>query len=136
MNNDLISRDELPKKAEEWLNGKLRLNYRRMKDALADPGERESPRQDWLRINLNREKQIIVYMLGGVNKAISNYVPIVAAEPVRHGRWIDEGEYITTAYGHLDIKRCSCCNREIVIDDFDNYCPCCGAKMDGGEDNG
>ena len=39
--------------------------------------------------------------------------------PVRHGRWEKE-------YGHY---RCLLCNG---LDDFaDNYCPNCGARMDG-----
>ena len=51
--------------------------------------------------------------------------------PVVHGRWINEGVYVTTAYGSLDVYRCSVCDREITIDDFDSYCPNCGARMDG-----
>ena len=56
--------------------------------------------------------------------------PAVDAEPVRHGRWINEGVYVTTAYGSLDVYRCSACNSEITIDNYDSYCPNCGAKMD------
>lgn len=37
--------------------------------------------------------------------------PTVDAEPVRHGRWSD---YMRTE-----------------VDDMGNYCPNCGAKMDG-----
>lgn len=60
-------------------------------------------------------------------------MPTIDAVPVVHGRWIDEGAYVTTAYGSLDVYQCSNCNREITIDDYDNYCPNCGARMDGGE---
>ena len=43
-------------------------------------------------------------------------------EPVRHGRWKKE-------YGHY---KCLLCNG---LDDFaDNYCPNCGARMDGEND--
>lgn len=56
--------------------------------------------------------------------------PTVDAEPVRHGRWIDHGDYITTAYGSLDIKVCSNCNAEVTLDGYDYYCPNCGALMD------
>lgn len=53
--------------------------------------------------------------------------PTVDAEPVRHGRWLrlDEAP-------EWDQRRCSecgdisCCQR--------NYCPNCGAKMDGDGD--
>lgn len=54
----------------------------------------------------------------------------VDAEPVRHGRWIDHGDYITTAYGSLDLKICSICNCEVTLDGYDYYCANCGAKMD------
>lgn len=52
-------------------------------------------------------------------------------DQVRHGRWIDTGGYVTTAYGHLDVYRCSSCAADVTIDDHDSYCPSCGAKMDG-----
>lgn len=46
------------------------------------------------------------------------------------GKWIDEGYYVTTAYGTLNIYRCSNCNRDITIDGYDSFCPNCGAKME------
>ena len=64
-----------------------------------------------------------------VEQAIVN-APAVDAEPVRHGRWIDRGDYITTAYGSLYMKVCSNCNAEVTLDGYDYYCPNCGAKMD------
>lgn len=57
-------------------------------------------------------------------------LPTIDAEPVRHGRWIDRGDYVTTAYGSLDLKICSECNAEVTLDGYDYYCPNCGAKMD------
>lgn len=54
-------------------------------------------------------------------------LPSVDAAPVVHGRWID----------HKDEHQCSEC-KEITIVDFYvwrhvqfDYCPYCGAKMDG-----
>jgi PHP family Zn ribbon phosphoesterase len=53
--------------------------------------------------------------------------PTIEAEPVRHGRWVsDTGSWL--------LGRCSQC-REIYSWDSlagSNYCPNCGAKMDGG----
>ena len=50
--------------------------------------------------------------------------PIIDAEPVRHGRWV-------RSILAEDFNRCSECysvwNREF------EYCPHCGAKMDGKE---
>ena len=62
-------------------------------------------------------------------------LPAVDAEPVRHGRWIYRGDYVTTADGSLDIKVCSVCNAEVTIDHYDDYCPHCGAMMDLEEEN-
>lgn len=46
-----------------------------------------------------------------------------------HGKWINEGTYITTAYGSIQVLRCSNCELEITVDDYDNFCPNCGADM-------
>lgn len=46
--------------------------------------------------------------------------PTMDAEPVRHGRWIEE--------------HCSECDKYVYVGDVDDYCPHCGAKMDGGEE--
>ena len=54
--------------------------------------------------------------------------PTIDAEPVRHGKWVhvEDDEYL-----------CSACKMEFTIEDFEsfvtNYCPNCGAKMDGGK---
>ena len=67
---------------------------------------------------------------GEAIEALCN-VPTVDAEPVRHGEWIhlEDDEYL-----------CSACKTEFTIEDFDsfvtNHCPNCGAKMDGGKQDG
>ena len=50
----------------------------------------------------------------------------IDAEPVRHGRWIDAREYCGD-------YMCSNCEALYGTNKF-NYCPNCGAKMDGGAD--
>lgn len=57
--------------------------------------------------------------------------PIVDAEPVRHGRWI-EVDVGDCCY------RCSECGfiRDAYLLDIGNYCPQCGAKMDEEKENG
>ena len=57
-------------------------------------------------------------------------IPAADVAPVRHGKWIDvdfapfESRYAT----------CSACkNRQTLDSRFMNYCPHCGAKMDGKE---
>ena len=48
--------------------------------------------------------------------------------PVRHGRWINENFY----------THCSACGKMAIYDKYgqeveSDYCPNCGAKMDGGD---
>ena len=56
---------------------------------------------------------------------------IVDVAPVRHGRWVD-------AYPDIEPNPmfmygiCSECEFEQGISKYLNYCPNCGAKMDGG----
>ena len=54
--------------------------------------------------------------------------PTVDATPVKHGRWdcVGDGWFF-----------CEACKKHIVIvsaTDEMNYCPYCGARMDGGND--
>lgn len=48
-------------------------------------------------------------------------------EDVAHGRWIPIPEY--------ENKRCSACRTVFSEFTLGHYCPNCGARMDGGEDN-
>lgn len=56
-------------------------------------------------------------------------LPAADIAPVVHGRWMP---FHSEAAG--DIQYCSAC--EIGFDAKTDYCPHCGAKMDGGADNG
>ena len=47
---------------------------------------------------------------------------VVSVEPINHGNWI---------YGEYDIPHCSECGNEVMPDKISNYCPNCGAKMEG-----
>ena len=63
-------------------------------------------------------------------------VYFIDAEPVRHGKWIFN-------HGHAECA-CSLCNFKIYGRLYQNtylivpydYCPNCGARMDGGGDDG
>lgn len=48
--------------------------------------------------------------------------PTIEAEPVRHGRWVD---------AHKGLSACKCTICGSVRETETNYCPNCGAKMDG-----
>ena len=67
-------------------------------------------------------------------------IPAADVSPVRHGRWLHTEEPLGWEY--VDCMECSACHDSWIIEEdycFDdmplwNYCPSCGAKMDGGED--
>ena len=69
----------------------------------------------------------------GWNSAIDiiEQAPTVDAVEVVHGRWVD------TDYKPDIYCKCSVCGRRVyAYDDGYNYCPNCGAKMDGGNEDG
>ena len=63
---------------------------------------------------------------------LKEYEDAADVAPVRHGRWID-------AYPDIEANPmfmygiCSECGFEQGISKYLNYCPNCGAKMDGAE---
>lgn len=67
-----------------------------------------------------------------------NYIDSESAAdvaPVRHGRWDDSGRY--TFPGGSTAVRCTNCGCALTVSEYHlnnwNYCPVCGAKMDGGD---
>lgn len=62
--------------------------------------------------------------------------PTVDAEPVRHGRWkIDTVWTFNSFEPEIVEEKCSLCGRYVQryrTQSPNNYCPNCGAKMDGG----
>lgn len=67
-------------------------------------------------------------------KEIVRSVPAAAVAPVVHGRWDDSGRY-TFPSGAAAV-RCTNCGCALTESEYHlnnwNYCPVCGAKMDGG----
>lgn len=71
---------------------------------------------------------------------ISNF-PAADVTPIRHGKWV-HSRYENCSE-QFEIVKCSCCGHEAYAMAFyvssGNYCPNCGAKMDGwrveGEEN-
>ena len=59
--------------------------------------------------------------------------PTIEAKSVVHGHWISKNDH-----GYEWIFVCSNCDYidGYPFNDRDNYCPNCGAKMDGGIENG
>ena len=64
--------------------------------------------------------------------AIDN-APTIEAKPVRHGRWIEE----KTGSGLFDYRfrcsKCKGCTPDKAYTIAPDFCPNCGAKMDGDE---
>ena len=57
-------------------------------------------------------------------------IPAADVAPVRHGRWI---YHIDDLFPGDSTQECSCCHEEEYLTLYnENYCPNCGAKMDGG----
>ena len=85
---------------------------------------------------IKREEALMKLMQDGCSaKNLQSIFDMPAADvaPVRHGRWID-------AYPDIEPNPmfmygiCSECEFEQGISKYLNYCPNCGAKMDGGAD--
>lgn len=85
---------------------------------------------------IERETALMRLMQDGCSeKNVQTIMALPAADvaPVRHGRWID-------AYPDIEPNPmfmygiCSECGFEQAISKYLNYCPNCGAKMDGGND--
>ena len=56
-------------------------------------------------------------------------IPAADVAPVRHGRWVEKEKY---TFGIM--YDCSLCENRILDNGHHwNYCPNCGAKMDGAE---
>lgn len=76
------------------------------------------------------------YLVSAVPEEVIRSLPPADVAPVRHGQWIfkcdDQPISNDKVYG------CSLCddkNRRYYEWQLSNYCPNCGAKMDGGQDN-
>ena len=94
---------------------------------------------------INREAAISKLRLVEIREAGINFpaamlfelksIPPADVVEVRHGRWIDR----PSKRGYGMSTYCSCCGRHSGIGGIESnrhraYCPNCGAKMDGGQD--
>lgn len=85
-------------------------------------------------IDADKLERVFIGKHYGVN-AIKYFIKIqhtVDAAPVKHGRW----EYIPGDGKFRAILIRSKCKKCVVEYDRFDYCPHCGAKMDGGIDHG
>lgn len=83
----------------------------------------DAMRADWLENGQNE----YVYDTNATLDSIDEQ-PIVDAEPIRHGEWKNT---------HIGTIECSECGHGYnLVGMFVFYCPHCGAKMDGGTEDG
>lgn len=94
----------------------------------------DAMREDWLE---NGENEY-VYDTNAVLESIDAQ-PTIEATPVVHGRWLDNGicDHKPSRFRNPDkwtIYKCSECSYSNGRRKNANYCPNCGAKMDGEKD--
>lgn len=65
----------------------------------------------------------------GTVQWVLSHTPTVDAVEVVHGRWIKDGDWLIclNCESEINIKN------SLGIENHKNYCPNCGAKMDGDE---
>ena len=87
-------------------------------------------REAALRFLLNDSPEQVNYSREDAADCI-RYMDAADVAPVRHGRWVPAFHVGDCCY------RCSECQflRDAYLLDIGNYCPNCGAKMDGGDGN-
>jgi len=75
--------------------------------------------------------------IGTVGELIAKQ-PTIEAEPVRHGRWVSEKvrkpNWKGVEHDYFQPNSCSVCHTGFSV--RTNFCPNCGARIDGGAENG
>lgn len=63
-------------------------------------------------------------------------VPTIDPETLRPtAHWVEIGEYVQTIDAvKIPVKICSGCNMDIALEEFESYCPNCGARMVNADD--
>lgn len=73
-----------------------------------------------------------VALVSEFNRSIGYLMRLPSAQSVQHGHWI---YHMSEMFPADSTVECSVCHEhESVLLAHDNYCPNCGAKMDGEED--
>ena len=82
--------------------------------------------------------EILTHLINFIRKEM----PTIESEPIQHGRWI-ECDYKSLEHGMIETYQkaglcCSVCRAGFKKSNltYKQHCAACGAKMDGGADNG
>lgn len=97
---------------------------------MAEYIERETAKRAFQDIDAGRREGTTLLSPEEATDYLAEYldeIPAVDVQEIRRGKW----EEIRDAYGQLEGWMCKECGREMKAKE--NYCPNCGAKMDGGE---
>ena len=88
----------------------------------------------WLKKDIHDEYSLGLHDGCEYDTKLIDEIPAADVAPVRHGRWIERRTL--HAMGGISAK-CSVCAKSVqYLGNPLKYCPNCGAKMDGGADNG
>ena len=106
---------------------------------MAEYIEREALITKFKKMELGEHGLVERLFADGVYAVIAAF-PAADVAPVVHGRWIsweEAGNFVPSPDRH----ECSVCHdaAQVLVNGFEllsDYCPSCGAKMDGGADNG
>ena len=91
--------------------------------------------ENYIRTNAKVEHDDTQYDIGRVHGLINaagliHFAPTIDAVEVVHGRWVEHKDPIPWCEDDADVfYRCSACG--LCVPGETNYCPNCGAKMDG-----
>lgn len=103
---------------------------------MAEYVEREALITKFKKMELGEHGLVERLFADGVYAVIAAF-PAADVAPVVHARWI-HSRYEDCSE-QFELVKCSQCNHEAYAMAFyvrgGNYCPACGAKMDGGADN-
>ena len=93
------------------------------KEILLSLVQPDTPEDDKAAVTIATAKKLV--------RSIVYSTPTADVAPVVHGRWIEKEKY---TFGIM--YDCSLCEDRILDNGHPwNYCPNCGAKMDGGDNN-
>lgn len=108
---------------------------------MAEYIEREALIAEFKRLKLGENSLIEKLFADGVYAVLETF-PATDVEPVRHGKWITATSRSSHSYGRYECSECHGIDND--CSDYygthsvkeQEWCPWCGARMDGGVDNG